>query len=71
VRFPNSINVKHCTGHDGVDELFDRTGHYYQPPVHQLPLVCPRAAGGVCRPVAAATARDRSEKRSTGNHKGR
>jgi len=26
VRVPNSINVKHCTGHDGVDELFDRTG---------------------------------------------
>jgi len=24
VRVPNSINVKHCAGHDGVDELFDR-----------------------------------------------
>ena len=25
MRVPNSINVKHCTGHDGVDELFDRS----------------------------------------------
>jgi hypothetical protein len=25
VRVPNTINVKHCTAHDGVDELFDRT----------------------------------------------
>jgi serine/threonine protein kinase len=30
VRVPNSINVKHCTGHDGVDELFDRTGVVYK-----------------------------------------
>ena len=25
MRVPNSINVKHRTGHHGVDELFDRT----------------------------------------------
>ena len=29
MRVPNSINVKHCTGHDGVDELFDRTRMRY------------------------------------------